>query len=283
MPCNEACSPPTSSLPRVVGSVMRSRRRNGLGLLLALIAGFATHCSSTSKTERAPACAAGEMKRCVSPRGCDGVQTCNADGTAFTTCECIDGGLAGTGGAGGSSGRGGASGSGAASGSGGSGGVAGASGADGAAGASGTSGLGGAGGSTSDASVSDAMSDAGGGRGGTSGASGSGGAGGSAGVPDASPGCRTECSTMVTSCQSMVAEQCACSMCGCEVVTCLRNTDCLTVALCALQSCTSWGSCISPGGPCGAAYSALPTSAQPLAINVGSCLLNRACPTCTTP
>jgi hypothetical protein len=297
---------------------MRSHRRNGFAVWLALLAAFATHCSSSSKTEKAPACAAGQTNRCVGPRGCDGAQICNADGTAFTTCACIDSGFAGTSGSAGSSGPGGASGSGAASGSDGSGGSAGASGADGAAGASGGSGLGGAAGSA-DASASDAMSGSGGrggssatggsggvsgtgGRGGTSGAngsagaSGSGGRGGSAGVggsavggsagvaPDASPGCTVECTPAVTACGVAAARTCMCDHCGCQVTACTRNGGCLSVAVCALQSCTSYNDCLGTTGPCGMVYSQAPPDSQMLALALGSCLIARACPTCrSTP
>jgi hypothetical protein len=57
--------------------------------LCALIAIFASACSSSSHTR----CDQGATQQCTGPGGCDGVQTCGADGT-LGACQCAaaDGG-----------------------------------------------------------------------------------------------------------------------------------------------------------------------------------------------
>ncbi|MBW2452891.1 MAG: hypothetical protein JRI68_00175, partial [Deltaproteobacteria bacterium] len=78
-----------------------------LGLLYALAIGCSSDDDATFAT-----CSAGQSIACAGPNGCEGFQTCLADGSAYGPCDCGAGG-SGPGGTGGatSSGTGGAGGS----------------------------------------------------------------------------------------------------------------------------------------------------------------------------
>ena len=43
-----------------------------------------------------------------------------------------------------------------------------------------------------------------------------------------------------------------------------------------------YASCLGNNGPCGAVYNQLPPSMQMLALALGTCLLNKSCPTCNS-
>jgi hypothetical protein len=111
---------------------MIRRSLSGIAALMTIGA-----CSSSSSVRPTPPCAAGETKDCTSVTGCRGVQTCNAQGTAFMDCVCIDGGSGGQGGS--ASGTGGVAGTGGTSGAGGTGGSSAAGGTGGSSAAGGTS------------------------------------------------------------------------------------------------------------------------------------------------
>jgi hypothetical protein len=181
---------------------------------LALLA-LALACSSTTKTEGGATCVPSEQKACLGANSCDGRQTCNEQGSAFSTCQCVAGGSGGSagGGAGGGSGSGGAGGGGTGSG--------------------GTGASGGSSGSGGSAS---------GGGAGTGGSSGTADAASDALVCSGQNVSRQTCVNAVTAaglCQA--GADCSCVSCACQTMDCMQDPGCTAIVSCVLTSCPNTG------------------------------------------
>lgn len=230
---------------------------------LTLLA-LALACSSTSKTEGGATCVPAEQKTCSGPNSCVGTQTCNDQGSAFSTCECTGGGSGGSGGSGASGGAGGGTGGGGTS-SGGAG-----SGGTGSGGTGATGGSSGSGGSAS-----------GGGAG----------TGGSSGAADASSDAAL-CSGQNVSFQTCMAAlansgmcaagiDCSCALCACETVSCFQDPGCSLIVSCVVTNCPNAADAACMTQYCGQ-YVAQYQSSMNLVMSFSDCTNQAGC-TCGTP
>jgi hypothetical protein len=210
-------------------------------LIGALPLVVALACSSTSKSRGGATCVPAAQQNCRGTDLCEGVQTCNEEGTAFSACECLGAGDSGGSAASGGGGNGGSGGNG----------------GNGASTGTGGTASGGAAGSAGSAGGFDAAPDV--------------------VVCSGQNVPLSECFNNLSDaglCQS--AADCSCSNCACETYECFSDPGCNAIVTCILTNCPNGADTACLQQYCPSVFSQ-PQSALNLASEMSACTSQFGC------